>query len=138
MNIIHVIVAFENELEIKRLLKAISKQGKEYHTIVCVDNSIINSQKILEICNSFLINYKFKFHYLKNNSNTGSSSGFALGMQKAYNIGAEWIWLHDQDGYPKEDCLSELIKSPSKDGILAPCVVGENNKRLKINSSFKN
>lgn len=132
MNVIHVITAFENELEIKRLLEAISKQEKKNCTIVCVDNSIINSQNILNLCNSFSTNYNFKFHYLNNNLNDGSSKGFALGMQKAYDLGAEWIWLHDQDGYPREECLSKLAESKIQEGILVPCVVGENNKRLKI------
>ena len=69
---------------------------------------------------------------MTNNFNHGSSMGFALGMQKAYDLGAEWIWLHDQDGYPKEECLSKLLESNFQEGILVPCVVGENNKRLKI------
>lgn len=132
MNVIHVITAFENELDLKRLIKAISKQENKDATIVCVDNSIINSKNILKVCNSLSINYKLKFHYLNNILNDGSSKGFALGMQKAYDLGAEWIWLHDQDGYPNEECLSKLAESKIQEGILVPCVVGENNKRLRI------
>lgn len=41
--------------------------------------------------------------------NTGSAAGFAAGMQRALDIGAEYLWLLDDDNRPAPDCLDKLI-----------------------------
>jgi GT2 family glycosyltransferase len=131
ISIIHVLVAFENVTDINRLLSAISSQNEKSATIICVDNSIINSDEIFHLCQRFSMENNANIYYLKNLTNEGSSTGFALGMQKAYILGADWIWLHDQDSYPKDECLNVLLKLKNTEGILAPFVVAENNNRLK-------
>lgn len=41
--------------------------------------------------------------------NTGSAPGFAAGMRRAIEIGAEFIWLLDDDNLPAEHSLKRLI-----------------------------
>ena len=135
MVIIHVIVAFENVDDVKRLLEQIELQEDIYSTIVCVDNSTINFLAFQKLFKQFASKYKANVYYLKNSTNEGSAKGFAIGMQKAYELGADWIWLHDQDGFPHRECLSSLINSFDKEKILAPCVIGEDNQRIKVFSA---
>ncbi|MBN6743142.1 glycosyltransferase, partial [Acidithiobacillus sp. MC6.1] len=40
--------------------------------------------------------------------NTGSAKGFATGMQRAFDLGADYIWLLDDDNCPQLDALSVL------------------------------
>ncbi len=132
MILINVIVAFENISDIKKLLEYILLQERNCSPIVCIDNSITNFQVIQQLCQQFAIKNKAKVYYLRNFKNEGSAKGFALGMQKAYELGAEWIWLHDQDGYPQKECLSSLIHLIDKENILAPSVIGEDSERIKV------
>ncbi len=41
--------------------------------------------------------------------NTGSAGGFAAGIQRAMDLGAEFIWLLDDDNKPASDCLTVLM-----------------------------
>ena len=41
--------------------------------------------------------------------NTGSARGFAAGMQRALDLGAEYLWLLDDDNRPTPGCLSALL-----------------------------
>lgn len=132
---INVIVAFENLSDIEKLLECILLQEKNCSPIVCVDNSINNFQAIQHLCQYFASINKVKVYYLKNSTNEGSAKGFAQGMQKAYELGADWIWVHDQDGYPREGCLSSLMNSINKEKLLAPCVVGEDGHRIRTFSA---
>lgn len=135
MKIINIVVAFENIKELTTLFENILLQEIINSSIVCIDNSEINFHAIQELCYTFSKENNFKIFYYKSKTNEGSAKGFALGMQKAYELGADWIWLHDQDGYPKKGCLSSLLDSTDQENILAPCVIKENNKRLKIFSA---
>lgn len=43
--------------------------------------------------------------------NTGSAGGYAAGIQRAYDLGAEFIWLLDDDNLPTDECLAQLMKA---------------------------
>lgn len=51
-----------------------------------------------------------------NQNNLGSSGGFSTGIKWAYQQGYSWIWCMDDDGYPKENALENLLKAD--DGCL--------------------
>lgn len=51
-----------------------------------------------------------------NQTNVGSSGGFSTGISRAYADGYHWIWCMDDDGYPKEDALENLLEAD--DGCL--------------------
>lgn len=42
-------------------------------------------------------------------SNLGSAAGYAAGIQRAVDGGAELIWLMDDDNKPREQCLQALL-----------------------------
>jgi GT2 family glycosyltransferase len=41
--------------------------------------------------------------------NLGSSGGFARGLQRAFSLGHDWIWLMDDDTFADERCLEALL-----------------------------
>lgn len=42
--------------------------------------------------------------------NLGGAGGFSRGVQYAYEDGADWIWMMDDDVYPESNCLEQLLK----------------------------
>jgi GT2 family glycosyltransferase len=52
----------------------------------------------------------------------GGSGGFYTGIDAAYKGGADWIWCMDDDVFPREGCLTALLKEArdEKVGMLAP------------------
>lgn len=62
--------------------------------------------------------------------NVGGSGGFHTGIKVAYDEGADWIWCMDDDVFPKDGCLDELLRLVALEetqldhkkplGILAP------------------
>lgn len=41
--------------------------------------------------------------------NTGGAGGFATGMKRAYELGADLFWLMDDDCYPEPEALDKLV-----------------------------
>jgi len=61
--------------------------------------------------------------------NLGGAGGFALGMLYALAMGADWVWLADDDGYPADDeVLATLVDVAERRGLAAvsPMVVDKN------------
>ncbi|GGM58063.1 glycosyl transferase [Longimycelium tulufanense] len=64
--------------------------------------------------------------YLPSHRNLGGAGGFALGMLHALALGAEWVWLADDDGHPAdENVLAVLLAEAERRGLAAvsPMVV---------------
>lgn len=64
--------------------------------------------------------------YLPSHRNLGGAGGFALGMLHALSLGAEWIWLGDDDGRPSDDHSLETLLTVARKKRLAavsPAVV---------------
>lgn len=57
-----------------------------------------------------------------NQENVGGSGGFYTGIKAAFDDGADWIWCMDDDVFPREDCLDNLLKHINEPnvGILSP------------------
>jgi rhamnopyranosyl-N-acetylglucosaminyl-diphospho-decaprenol beta-1,3/1,4-galactofuranosyltransferase len=49
-----------------------------------------------------------------NQENTGGAGGFYTGMKYAYEKGYEWFWMMDDDGFPAEDGLEQLLNGAKK------------------------
>jgi len=46
--------------------------------------------------------------------NRGSAGGYAAGIQRAYELGAEFIWLLDHDNVPQDRARSELLSAHAR------------------------
>lgn len=113
-----VIVAYNNYHDVDILMQKLRQIDYGNHVIIIVDNT--DDESLAYPGYDDVV-------YQKTGQNSGSASGFAMGMQLAYDCGADWIWLHDQDGYPYEGCLDALLNVNLDNDlvILAPVIIDE-------------
>ncbi|MGV0835814.1 galactofuranosyltransferase GlfT1 [Mycolicibacterium thermoresistibile] len=56
--------------------------------------------------------------YFGSRRNLGGAGGFALGMLQALALGADWVWLADDDGRPEDaDVLATLLACARQHGL---------------------
>lgn len=56
--------------------------------------------------------------YLGSDRNLGGAGGFALGMLHALTLGADWVWLADDDGRPQNaEVLATLLACAQRHGL---------------------
>jgi rhamnopyranosyl-N-acetylglucosaminyl-diphospho-decaprenol beta-1,3/1,4-galactofuranosyltransferase len=93
-------------------LKIIAAQTRAVDHLVVVDNGPDQSAR------GVVENYPLPCTYLPSHRNLGGAGGFALGMLHALSLGADWIWLADDDGRPAdENVLSILLEEAEKRGL---------------------
>ncbi len=74
--------------------------------------------------------------------NKGGADGFSYGIDMAYNCGADWIWIMDDDTIPQNDALQQLLTALSqlgnqqeKVGFLSSAVLWTDGKPHEMNKS---
>jgi GT2 family glycosyltransferase len=140
-----VLVTFNRKELLVESLEAIRKQTRPVQAIYLIDNASTDGtpeyllekgyikelppteikepwEKEFEIKN-LTDGSPIKFYYVRMPKNTGSAGGFREGLKRAYEKGYEWFWLTDDDGYPAEDCLENLMKYKEKYHFLSPLVI---------------
>ena len=137
-----VTVAFNNPQELDCFFDSLHKQIAIISRIVCVDNS---SDDYLESNHMVVKKWSncLNIHYCINDTGIkGSARGFKIGVTEALKHKFDFVWINDQDGVPKEDCLMKLIDAYNKtgqSGIYAPIVLAKdgqyvlNNFRCNVN-----
>ena len=64
-------------------------------------------------------------------NNSGSAGGFSTGIKWAFENNFSWMWCMDDDGYPKENALQNLLSAADgRDLTLLNCaVIDKENKK---------
>ncbi len=93
-------------------LKVIAAQSRPPDHLVVVDNGPDESaREVVEAC-------PLPTTYLVSHRNLGGAGGFALGMLHALSMGADWVWLADDDGRPgDETVLATLLEQARRRGL---------------------
>lgn len=55
-----------------------------------------------------------RYRVVESNENVGSAGGYALGLKRALEQPADYLWLLDDDNCPREDCLSQIFQQLQK------------------------
>ncbi|MFN2438536.1 MAG: glycosyltransferase family 2 protein [Chitinophagaceae bacterium] len=112
-DIIHVVILTYNRLALlKKCLDAVFNQTVKPDQILIVNNgSTDGTLQWLESLEQIKIITQ---------ENSGSSGGFHTGIKSAYEQGADWIWVMDDDVYPENNCLEKLIKYSTLSECLHP------------------
>ncbi len=63
--------------------------------------------------------------YKRLTDNLGGAGGFKAGLKEAYDMGAELVWMMDDDGIPTEDCLDTLLEYRADYDFWGPAVLAE-------------
>jgi len=98
-----IVVTFNRKVLLRECIKALQTQSYPLSQIVIVNNaSTDGTQEMLEEFPTLKI--------LNLPSNIGSSGGYYEGMKWAFESGAEWFWLMDDDVEPLQDALENQLK----------------------------
>jgi rhamnopyranosyl-N-acetylglucosaminyl-diphospho-decaprenol beta-1,3/1,4-galactofuranosyltransferase len=112
---IAVVVSYNRQQLLSECIDALRNQTQKLDTILVVNNgSTDNTEEWLkEQPDLVFITQK----------NVGSSGGFHTGISWAHKNGYSWIWCMDDDGYPKEDALENLLAVETDHLCLRNCAV---------------
>ncbi|NNC13074.1 glycosyltransferase family 2 protein [Planctomonas sp. JC2975] len=100
-----VVVAFNRLEKLKTVIASIEAQTRRPDRLIVVDNaSSDGTGEYLATVQSSL-----ELDVLTLSENTGGAGGFSAGMARAYNLGADYVWIMDDDCYPNPDALRILI-----------------------------
>jgi GT2 family glycosyltransferase len=106
--VIAVVVTYNRQALLSECIAALRKQSRPLDAILIVNNGSTDGTEAWLIQQPDII--------FINQNNTGSSGGFSTGIKWAYENKYAWIWCMDDDGYPKEDALENLLEAD--DGCL--------------------
>jgi rhamnopyranosyl-N-acetylglucosaminyl-diphospho-decaprenol beta-1,3/1,4-galactofuranosyltransferase len=115
-----VVVTHRRPDELAKSLDAVSAQTRAPDHLVVVDND--NDSRVRDIVHGQPI----PTTYLGSRRNLGGAGGFALGMLHALALGADWVWLADDDGRPQDSgVLGTLLACADKHALaeVSPVVV---------------
>ncbi|MBQ1311283.1 MAG: glycosyltransferase [Blautia sp.] len=105
-----VIVTFNRIALLKKCLQAAFSQTTPYSAVVIVDNSSADGTR--EYLKSF--QKDSRIFVLTEEKNVGGAGGFADGVQKAMELGADWITLIDDDAILYDDFLEKIMEGIEK------------------------
>jgi len=94
-------------------LKVLAAQTRPVDHLVVVDNG--PDQPARDV----VANCGVPFTYLPSHHNLGGAGGFALGMLHALAMGADWVWLADDDGRPADENVLQVLLEEAERRSLA-------------------
>ena len=141
LNTAAIVVTFNRDIQLIDCLKAIKNQTVVPTTLFIIDNHSTEATYNQLIKFGFIKevpkkeaneNQVFKSQvfatanssktidvvYVRKFENDGGAGGFYEGMKQAYDAGAEWLWMMDDDGVPEENQLEELLKGAENGNLL--------------------
>jgi GT2 family glycosyltransferase len=120
--VIAVVVTFNRQNLLSNCVDALRRQTRPIDKILVINNGSVDSTE------TWLESQQdIEFFTQKN---TGSGGGFNTGIKLAYEKGYDWVWLMDDDGFPKEDALENLLEGAEEKICLRNCaVINKDDKR---------
>ncbi|MBP2214500.1 rhamnopyranosyl-N-acetylglucosaminyl-diphospho-decaprenol beta-1,3/1,4-galactofuranosyltransferase [Rhodococcus ruber] len=110
--IVGVVVTHRRREQLAQSLKVLSAQTRPLDHLVVVDNA--DEAAVRELVDSCPL----PTSYLGSKHNLGGAGGFALGMLYALSLGADRVWLADDDGRPEgPDVLATLLDCAQRHGL---------------------
>src|SRR5690606_31380980 len=110
-----VIVTYNRKELLVNCLEAISQQSYDYDKVILVDNA--STDGTIEFLESKQLLDNPKLVLLKQTENTGGAGGFSAGMKYAFEHGADYVWMMDDDAVPHQNALEQLMKHATPNHI---------------------
>ncbi|KWX59443.1 glycosyltransferase [Mycobacterium sp. NAZ190054] len=110
--IVAVVVTHRRPDDLAKSLDMLASQSRPLDHLIVVDNDHDDQVAAL------VAGQPIPTTYLGSRRNLGGAGGFALGMLHALSLGADWIWLADDDGRPQDtDVLATLLACAERHGL---------------------
>jgi rhamnopyranosyl-N-acetylglucosaminyl-diphospho-decaprenol beta-1,3/1,4-galactofuranosyltransferase len=107
-----VVVTHRRPDKLAKSLDALSTQSRMVDHLIVVDND--SDERVRDL----VAGQPVPSTYLGSRRNLGGAGGFALGMLHALTLGADWVWLADDDGRPKDaGVLATLLACADRHGL---------------------
>lgn len=122
-----VVVTHHRQDELAKSLDALTTQSRLPDHLVVVDNAA--SERVRDLVSGQPI----PTTYLGSCRNLGGAGGFAFGILHALALGADWVWLADDDGRPQDtEVLATLLACAEKHGLaeVSPMVCNADDPEL--------
>jgi rhamnopyranosyl-N-acetylglucosaminyl-diphospho-decaprenol beta-1,3/1,4-galactofuranosyltransferase len=123
-----VLVTHRRPAELAKSLDVLTAQTRAPDHLIVVDND--DEERVRDL----VAGQPICTTYLGSRRNLGGAGGFALGMLHALALGADWVWLADDDGRPQDPTvLATLLDCAAKHSLaeVSPTVCDfEDPKRL--------
>lgn len=99
-----VVVTYNRRAKLGATLDHILAQTQSPDWIIVVDNASTDGTE--QVLATYSADQRMIVHRLQRN--VGGAGGFFAGMSRGYELGADFVWLMDDDCYPSADALEEL------------------------------
>lgn len=137
-----VIVTYNRKELLSRNINMLLKQTKKIDKIYIIDNC--STDGTYAMLKEKKWHQGEQFVYIKTESNIGGAGGFYTGVKAAYEAGADWLLLMDDDGYAADvgtfqalmDVAEKLYREGTKKLFLNSLVQQKNYLSFKINSVY--
>ena len=107
-----VVVTHRRPEQLAKSLDVVTTQTRMIDHLIVVDND--HDEQV----NELVAGQAVRSTYLGSRRNLGGAGGFALGMLHALALGADWIWLADDDGRPGDsEVLATLLACAHRHGL---------------------
>ena len=107
-----VVVTHRRPDELAKSLDIVSAQSRRPDHLIVIDNDA--DDRVRDI----VAGQPIPTTYLASQRNLGGAGGFALGMLHALALGADWVWLADDDGRPQDsEVLETLLRCAERHGL---------------------
>jgi rhamnopyranosyl-N-acetylglucosaminyl-diphospho-decaprenol beta-1,3/1,4-galactofuranosyltransferase len=107
-----VVVTHRRPEELAKSLDVISTQSRMVDHLIVVDND--HDDRVRDLVAAQPV----PTTYIGSRRNLGGAGGFALGMLQALSLGADWVWLADDDGRPRDsEVLATLLMCAKRHGL---------------------
>ena len=105
-----VVVTYNRVDKLGRVLDSILAQTRPVDRLIVIDNASTDSTpQLLAVYDD-----DPRVEVVRLDSNTGGAGGFSAGMERAYERGADWVWIMDDDCYTEESALEKLLAGHSE------------------------
>ena len=113
--VIAVVVTYNRQMLLSKCINALRSQTVKIDKILVVNNGSTDNT-------SGWLKTQSDIDFI-NQENAGSAGGFYTAIKKGYEDGFTWIWLMDDDGYPKSNALQLLLEEEDAELSLKNCAV---------------
>ena len=95
-HVIAVVVTHRRVDALTKSLAAVASQTRAPDHLILIDND--DDERVRKL----VAEQHIPSTYIGSRRNLGGAGGFALGMLQALTLGADWVWLADDDGRPAD------------------------------------